>query len=155
MQRFDREDTPEKKGDELRALNRGDHLTLLDVPHKGLTSNQSSSSDLHQGFRDVRDTAPIYDREAASRTVSGLDIKETTETGGVFTFGNWIEVWEVTRILGEFHHYVDTMEGLLLVSRENGDSKLEYLHEHNLTTEKPINVIITSMFIYPRGATGI
>lgn len=71
MQRFDREDTPEKRGDELRALNPGDHLTLLDVPSKGggLASNRSSTSDFHQGFRDVRDTAPIYDRDTRAHTV--------------------------------------------------------------------------------------
>lgn len=58
MHRLDREYTPERPGDELRALNRGDdgNLRFLDVPEKtGMTSNASSSSDFMR-----EDTSPIF-----------------------------------------------------------------------------------------------
>jgi hypothetical protein len=63
MQRLDRDFSPELRGDELRALNRGDdgNLRFLGVPEKtGLTSNASSSSDFMR-----EDTSPIF--QAATR----------------------------------------------------------------------------------------
>jgi hypothetical protein len=60
MERFERDATPERLGDELRALNRGDDgpLTFLHLPEpkSGMTSNASSAADL----REVRDNIPIY-----------------------------------------------------------------------------------------------
>lgn len=62
MQRLERDFSPERPGDELRALNRGDDgvqtIRFLDVPEKhGLMSNASSSSDFTR-----EDTYPIYHR---------------------------------------------------------------------------------------------
>ncbi len=54
---MERDYTPEGRGDELRALNRGDdgNLRFLDVPVKGMASNASSSSDFMR-----EDTSPIF-----------------------------------------------------------------------------------------------
>lgn len=64
---MERDFSPERPGDELRALNRGDDgvqtIRFLDVPDKqGFMSNASSSSDF---TRD--DTYPIYHRGQTTR----------------------------------------------------------------------------------------
>jgi hypothetical protein len=81
MHRLEREYTPERPGDELRALNRGDDgntLRFLDIPDKsGMRSNASSSSDFLR-----EDTSPIFPpggghaRQAVSIFQSNLQLKK-------------------------------------------------------------------------------
>lgn len=75
MQKMERDFSPERPGDELRALNRGDEsvqtIRFLDVPDKhGFLSTASSSSDFGRD-----DTYPIYHRGQTTKHVVSVTFR--------------------------------------------------------------------------------